>query len=259
MTDAMTDFADFAESLVDASRKIVLGHWRQRLDVVDKADASPVTIADHAAEAAMRELIETRFPDHGIAGEEYGRVRMEAEFVWSLDPIDGTKAFISGSPLFGTLVALLHDNDPVLGVIDVPATGERWVGGVGIGARMNGAPVRTRTGLPLAAAISGSTSPAMFRGADGNRLARIHDRIKLPIWGGDCYLYGLLALGQVDLVIEAGLGDYDYLAPAAVIRAAGGTATGWQGEPLGIASTDRIVAAGDARLHTEVIRLLNET
>ena len=248
----------FAGAMADESARIILGYWRRQLEVIDKADSSPVTIADRQAEAAMRAMIEARYPEHGIAGEEYGRSRLDAEYVWSLDPVDGTKAFISGSPLFGTLIALLHHNDPVLGIINIPATGERWIGGAGLEARMNGTPLRTRTGVPLKAAISGSTSPSMFVGQDEARIARLHERIKQPVWGGDCYLYGLLTLGTLDLVVEAGMSDYDYLAPAAVVRAAGGVITGWQGEALGIASTDRIVAAGDPALHREVIRLLNE-
>ena len=251
-------FAEFAETLADTSGPIVLEHWRQPVDVVDKADASPVTVADRSAEAAMRQLIESRYPDHGIAGEEYGRVRLDRDHVWSLDPIDGTRAFISGSPLFGTLIALLYRNQPVLGVIDVPATRERWVGGVGLETRMNGVPTRVRRGIPLAAATCGSTSPAMFTAGDRHRINRIHDQVKLAIWGGDCYLYGLLALGRIDLVIESGLSDYDYLAPAAIVTAAGGVISDWQGRPLGIGSTNQVVAAGDPRLHDEVLRILDQ-
>jgi inositol-phosphate phosphatase/L-galactose 1-phosphate phosphatase/histidinol-phosphatase len=260
MTTPLSEFAAFAETLVDASREIVLRYWRQDLEIIDKADESPVTVADRTAEARIREMIEARYPDHGIAGEEYGRVRMDADYVWSLDPVDGTKAFISGSPLFGTLVALLRNGVPVLGVVDVPAMKERWIGGEDLPARLNGKPVKTRRGHPLNLATVGSTSPSMFRkGPDAERIARVHDKVKLPIWGGDCYLYGMLALGTIDLVIERGLSDYDYLAPAAMITAAGGVVTDWNGGALGIGTTDRVVAAGDPKLHAEVIRLLNES
>jgi inositol-phosphate phosphatase/L-galactose 1-phosphate phosphatase/histidinol-phosphatase len=155
------------------------------------------------------------------------------------------------------LVALLKDGSPILGIIDIPATGERWIGGEKLPASLNGKALQTRTGLNLRDATSGSTSPKMFTGEDAGRLQRLHDEIKLPIYGGDCYLYGMLALGSIDLVIEAQLSDYDYLAPAALIKAAGGIVTGWQGEALGIGTTDKIIAAGDKKLHAEVLDLLN--
>ena len=145
-----------------------------------------------------------------------------------------------------------------MGIIDIPATGERWIGGDKLPATLNGRPLQTRTGLNLCDATSGSTSPKMFTGGDMERLQRLHDKINLPIYGGDCYLYGMLALGSIDLVIEAQLSDYDYLAPAALIKAAGGIATDWQGDALGIGTTDKIIAAGDKKLHAEVIDILND-
>ncbi len=258
MTDSIEVFTRFGESLVDASGKLILNYWRQGPEVYTKADASPVTIADRRAEATIREMIESEYPDHGIAGEEFGHEKMDAEYIWSIDPIDGTKAFISGSPLFGTLIALLKEGTPILGIIDIPATGERWIGGDKLPATLNGRPLQTRTGLNLCDATSGSTSPKMFTGGDMERLQRLHDEINLPIYGGDCYLYGMLALGSIDLVIEAQLSDYDYLAPAALIEAAGGIATDWQGDALGIGTTDKIIAAGDKKLHAQVIDILND-
>ena len=257
MTDSIEAFAGFGESLVDASGELILNYWRQDPEVYTKADASPVTIADRRAEATIREMIESKYPDHGIAGEEFGHEKMDAEYIWSIDPIDGTKAFISGSPLFGTLIALLREGTPILGIIDIPATGERWIGGDKLPATLNGRVLQTRTGLNLCDATSGSTSPKMFTGEDAGYLQRLHDKIKLPIYGGDCYLYGMLALGSIDLVIEAQLSDYDYLAPVALIKAAGGIVTGWQGEALSIGTTDKIIAAGDKKLHAEVLDLLN--
>ena len=258
MTDSIEVFTRFGESLVDASGKLILNYWRQGPEVYTKADASQVTIADRRAEATIREMIESEYPDHGIAGEEFGHEKMDAEYIWSIDPIDGTKAFISGSPLFGTLIALLKEGTPILGIIDIPATGERWIGGDKLPATLNGRPLQTRTGLNLCDATSGSTSPKMFTGGDMERLQRLHDKINLPIYVGDCYLYGMLALGSIDLVIEAQLSDYDYLAPAALIKAAGGIATDWQGDALGIGTTDKIIAAGDKKLHAQVIDILND-
>ena len=258
MTKSILEFASFGEELVDASGKIVLSYWRSDLEVIRKSDESPVTQADREAEQKIRELIEARYPNHGISGEEHGSVRMDAEYVWSLDPIDGTKAFISGSPLFGTLIALLKGGEPILGIIDIPATRERWIGGKNLPARANGKLLETRKGLKLADATTGSTSPKMFLGKDAERINRLHDRVKLPIFGGDCYLYGMLTLGTIDLVVEASMSDYDYLAPAAMVKAAGGIVTGWKGEALGLGTTDKVVAAGDPKLHAEVIEILND-
>ena len=217
----------------------------------------PVTPADRAFEKFIRSRIKNRFPKHQVIGEEFGLEKSNSDYTWVIDPIDGTKAFISGSPLFGTLIALLKEGSPILGIIDIPTTGERWIGGEKLPATLNGKALQTRTGLNLCDATSGSTSPKMFTGEDAGCLQRLHDKIKLPIYGGDCYLYGMLALGSIDLVIEAQLSDYDYLAPVALIKAAGGIVTGWQGEALSIGTTDKIIAAGDKKLHAEVLDLLN--
>ena len=257
MNSSTLEFGAFAESLVDASGKTIMAFWRKKLDIFDKVDESPVTVADRTAELLIRQMIEREYPDHGIAGEEFGQVRMDAEYIWSIDPVDGTKAFISGSPLFGTLIALLQNGAPILGIVDIPAMKERWIGGRGIQTTLNKKLVQTRTGIKLQDATSGSTSPSNFVGRDAELLSRVHERLKLPIYGHDCYLYGLLALGTIDLVIEAGVSDYDYLAPSAIVDAAGGIMTGWEGEPLGLGTTDRVVAAGDEKLHAEVIELLN--
>ena len=147
MTDSILDFAAFGETLVDVSGKLILNYWRRDIVVDVKLDESPVTIADREAEIEIRKMIEKRYPHHGIAGEEHGQERMDAEYIWSIDPIDGTKAFISGSPLFGTLIALLKNGTPIMGIIDVPATGERWIGGDKLPASLNGKLLKTRNGL----------------------------------------------------------------------------------------------------------------
>jgi inositol-phosphate phosphatase / L-galactose 1-phosphate phosphatase / histidinol-phosphatase len=215
-----------------------------------------VTVADREAEAAMRALIAERFPDHGIVGEEHGRERADADYVWILDPIDGTKSFISGIPLFGTLIALLHEGSPVLGVIDQPISRERWRGIAGRGATLNGVPVRARECADLAAATLFSTSPDMFDDDEAARYRRLRSRVKLARYGADCYAYGLVATGFIDCVVEASLKPYDYCAPAAVIEAAGGIATDWQGRPLGLHSGSRVVCSGDRRVHDAALGLL---
>lgn len=238
-----------ADTLADAARAVIRRYFRQPIAVDDKSDQSPVTIADREAEAAMRRLIEERFPEHGIFGEEEGRTRTEAEYVWVLDPIDGTKSFISGIPLFGTLIALTHKGRPVLGVIDQAILGERWIGARGRPTTLNGAPVRTRPCSSLARATLFSTAPdLMFGGADAEGFARLRRAVKLTRMGADCYAYAQLASGFIDLVVESQLKPYDYCALVPVIEGAGGVITDWQGNALDLDADGRVVAAGEARL-----------
>jgi inositol-phosphate phosphatase/L-galactose 1-phosphate phosphatase/histidinol-phosphatase len=216
-----------------------------------------VTAADRAAEAAMRALIEAHFPDHGVIGEEFGRVREEAEFVWVLDPIDGTKSFISGVPLFGTLIALTRRRRPILGIIDQPISRERWAGATGRPTTLNGAPIRCRPCPGLAAATLFATTPDMFKGGDAAAFARLSAAVKLVRFGADCYAYGLVAAGFVDLVLEASLKPYDFCAMVPIVEGAGGVATDWQGEALDLASDGRILVAGDRRVHLAALALLD--
>jgi inositol-phosphate phosphatase / L-galactose 1-phosphate phosphatase / histidinol-phosphatase len=207
-----------------------------------------VTVADREAEAEMRALIEARFPDHGVLGEEHGRTRPEADYVWVLDPIDGTKSFISGVPLFGTLIALTHKGTPVLGVIDQPILRERWLGAEGRKTTLNGKPIATRACSMVGDATLYATAPEMFAGTDAQAFARLRQGVKLARYGADCYAYGLLAAGFVDLVVEAGLKPYDYCALVPVIEGAGGEMSDWTGEVLTLRSDGRVIAAGDPAL-----------
>jgi len=228
---------------------VIRPYFRQPITVDDKPDLSPVTAADQEAEQAMRSLIEERFPDHGILGEEFGPLREGAEFVWTLDPIDGTKSFISGVPLFGTLIALTHAGRPILGVIDQPISRERWVGVVGRRTMFNGATVRCRTCPSLATATLFATTPDMFTGADAAAFGRLSRAVKLTRFGADCYAYGLLASGFIDLVLEASLKPYDFCAMVPIVEGAGGVATDWHGGELGLSSGGRVLVAGDRRAH----------
>jgi inositol-phosphate phosphatase/L-galactose 1-phosphate phosphatase/histidinol-phosphatase len=204
----------------------------------------------------MRRLIAARFPDHGIIGEEFGREREEAEFVWVLDPIDGTKSFISGVPLFGTLIALARRGRPILGIIDQPISRERWIGAAGRPSMFNGAPIRVRPCPSLAAATLFATSPDMFVGADRDAFGRVAGSVKLVRFGADCYAYGLVALGFIDLVIESSLKPYDFSAMLPIIEGAGGIASDWRGAGLTVASDGRVVIAGDRRAHQAALELL---
>jgi inositol-phosphate phosphatase/L-galactose 1-phosphate phosphatase/histidinol-phosphatase len=237
-----------AHALADAAGAIARRYFRQHVAVDDKPDLTPVTIADREAEAAMRRLIAQAFPAHGIIGEEEGRVRADAEYVWVLDPIDGTKNFISGIPLFGTLIALARDGRPVLGVIEQAVLRERWVGVAGRPSTMNGVPIRARACAALGGATLFSTSPEMFRGADAARFERLRSQVKLARYGADCYAYAQLASGFIDLVVERDLKPYDYCALAPVIAGAGGAMCDWEGRALDLASDGRVIACGDPGL-----------
>jgi inositol-phosphate phosphatase/L-galactose 1-phosphate phosphatase/histidinol-phosphatase len=245
-----------ALALAALARPIVLKYYRTTLTVDAKADLSPVTAADRECEAAMRAAITRAFPDHGIIGEEYGRERADAEFVWVLDPIDGTKSFITGKPLFGTLIALTWRGRPVVGVIDMPALAECWVGADDRGSTMNGAPVKSRRCAELGQAMLYATSPHMFRGADEAAFGRLAGAVRHPLYGADCYAYALLAGGWSDIVVEASLQAYDFCAVVPVVEGAGGVMTDWQGRPLTPASDGRIVACGDPRLLEAVLARL---
>ncbi|MFA7429202.1 MAG: histidinol-phosphatase [Rhodospirillaceae bacterium] len=257
MADACPQpFIDLAHRLADASADVIRRHFRTPVAVDDKADDSPVTIADRDSEAIMRFMVEKEFPGHGIVGEEYGITNADAEWVWVFDPIDGTKAFITGKPSFGTLIALLHNGVPVLGMINQPIIHERWLGASGHGATLNGAAIRTRACDALAKASMYTTDVTMFEGADLDAFRRLESQVKLRRFGADCYAYGLLAGGWIDLVCEADLKLYDFAAVMPIIREAGGLVTDWQGRVPGFDTDGRILAAGDARCHAKALEAL---
>jgi inositol-phosphate phosphatase/L-galactose 1-phosphate phosphatase/histidinol-phosphatase len=246
-----------AHRLADAARPIANRYFRTGLTVDDKTDASPVTVADREAETAMRALLTEHVPEHGVFGEEHGAVRIDAEYVWVLDPIDGTKAFITGLPIFGTLIALLHRGQPVMGVIDQPILKERWLGVAGERSTFNGKPIQVRNCAELAQAYMYSTAPIMFPGAFEKRHEALTQRVKLFRWGGDCYAYGLLASGHVDLVVENSLKLYDFAALVPVVKGAGGLITDWAGNELDINSDGSVLAAGDPAIHRAASAVLN--
>ena len=251
-----------AHDLADAARKATLARFRQAgLSTENKANAGfdPVTEADREAEAAMRALIEARRPQDAILGEEFGAKSGQSGLTWVLDPIDGTRGFMTGTPSWGVLIALLNETGPIFGVIDQPYIGERFIGGLGQNY-MTGPQgemiLRTSARKTLAEARLFSTFPEI--GAISERLAfeAVRDQVLLTRYGMDCYAYGLVALGQADLVIEAGLQSYDIAAPIAVIEAAGGIVTNWQGGPAH--QGGQVLAAANRDLHQAALVLLYE-
>ena len=250
------EFILLAHRLADAAGAVARRYFRTPVRVEDKPDQSPVTIADREAEKAMRVLLAEAVPGHGILGEEWGLENTDAEWVWVLDPIDGTKAFITGKPSFGTLIALRHHGRAVLGMIDQPILGERWLGAAGQPTVLNAQPIRTRACDRLGLATLYATSPDMFSGADATAWRTLAGRVKLVRYGADCYAYGLLAAGFVDLVVEASLHPYDWGPMAPIIEGAGGIITDWLGRALTPDSDGRVVAAGDRATHAAALEAL---
>lgn len=242
---AHDEFLIFAEHLADKSRAMLREACHHQPEVQIKADASFVTNTDKAVETALRDRIMDRFPDHGILGEEFENVNTEDEFVWVLDPIDGTAPFIAGIPVYGTLIGLAWQGRPFLGVMDHPVTADRWCGVSGRFATRNGAPVRVRPCAAIQDAFVTCSNADFMAPADQARFARIRQRARYVQYGGSCYAYGVLASGNTDLAIDGGLDPFDVYACAAVIEGAGGHFTDWQGDPLSFDMTGTVVAAGD--------------
>jgi inositol-phosphate phosphatase/L-galactose 1-phosphate phosphatase/histidinol-phosphatase len=245
MTD---DDINLAGVLADAAGDAIRPFYRAPFTIETKPDLSPVTQADRASESAIRAILARLRPDDGVIGEEYGADRPDAPRVWVIDPIDGTRAFMAGRPLFGTLIALIEGGRPILGVIDQPIARDRWLGAAGRPTTLNGVPARTRGCGALSLAHLATTGPNYFTGADGVAFDRLRSQARDTLWGGDCHNYGLLASGHLDLVVEAGLKLHDYAALVPVVEGAGGRMTDWQGAPLSATSDGRVIAAGDPAL-----------
>ncbi len=247
-----------AEAAADVAGAVVRPFFRSDFAVDAKTDRSPVTLADRSAERAMRAVLAERFPDHGVLGEEFGLERPDARLRWVLDPIDGTRAYVSGRPTFGTLIALLDGATPVIGVIDQPVTGERWVGAVGRRTVFRG-PFGGRPGCRPCASLGQAelscTSPEML-GPDQPRWERLRASVRRNYWGGDCYAYGLLALGQIDVVAECTMKLWDWAALVPVVEGAGGRVTDWNGQTLRPDGDGHVLSVGDPALLPAIVALL---
>jgi myo-inositol-1(or 4)-monophosphatase len=251
----------FANRLADAAGAVVLPHFRRNIAVTDKGTSGlfdPVTAADRDAEEVSRDLIRATYPDDGIVGEELGTHPGTSGFRWIIDPIDGTRAFIAGQPLWGTLIGLERSDKPVLGILDQPFLKERFVGVEGRGELRYGGdsvPLKTRACAHLADAVLCTTHPvAHLDEAERALFTRVESAVRFSRYGGDCYAYGLLALGTIDLVMEARLAYWDIAPIIPIVEAAGGLLTDWSGRPWRPGSN--VLAAGDPRVHAEVLALL---
>jgi inositol-phosphate phosphatase / L-galactose 1-phosphate phosphatase / histidinol-phosphatase len=237
--------------LADAAGAAIRPYYRSEFGLESKGDATPVTLADRAAESAIRAILESERPNDGIIGEEYGSVRAGAARQWVIDPIDGTTSFVAGRPIFGTLIALMQDSWPVMGVIDQPILRERWLGATGRGTTFNGMAAKSRSCAALSDAILSTTSPNCFSDHEGEHFMALAQKTahRRLIWGGDCYNYALLASGHIDIVVEAGLKLHDFAALIPIVEGAGGLMCDWSGEPLNAQSKGDVIALGDpARL-----------
>ena len=248
------DALRLATACADEARLIARRAFRSALEVERKADATPVTAVDREIERRLRARIAGARPQDGILGEEHGADGTSRRRVWVVDPIDGTKAFITGSPLFGTLIALVDEGVPALGIVEMPALRERFVGIDGV-ATMNGRPCRVRPCPRLADASLYTIAPEALEHVPGLDRA-LGDAVALRRYGGDCYAYCQLALGWVDLVVESGMAPYDFLALVPVVTGAGGIITDWHGAPLTLESDGTVIAAGSPEVHAEALALV---
>jgi histidinol phosphatase-like enzyme (inositol monophosphatase family) len=252
----LEEFGDFAGRLADAGGAIIREANRGAVRSETKGDGSPVTAIDQAVEDRIRDMIAQAYPDHGIVGEERGASSPDSEFVWVLDPIDGTLPFLAGFPVFGTLVALLRNRAPVLGVIDMPVTRERWVGREGKATTRNGETVEVRACGDLSTALLSTSNPDFYGDADYQALQRLKAATRWTVYGGSCMAYAQIASGRIDLGIDVEFDPFDYLALVPVVRGAGGVITDWDGQPLTLDSGGRLIASGDPRTHAQALTIL---
>ncbi|MEE9334662.1 MAG: inositol monophosphatase family protein [Granulosicoccaceae bacterium] len=251
-------FVDHANHLADISRAILREEINQPRVVTVKSDATPVTPTDQKVERALRAAINEAYPEHGIVGEEYDDQHTDSDFVWVLDPIDGTMSFVAGLPTFCTLIALTWKGSPILGVMDSPITQERWVGADGFGSTLNGKTIQSRSCKALEHAIAQTSSPLYF---ESNTEIAAYDRmvnaVQFLIFGGGCQAFGRIADGYIDVAYETAHDIHDYLALVPIINNAGGVISDWQGNSLTLTSGSQFLASGDPALHKRAIEILN--
>jgi inositol-phosphate phosphatase/L-galactose 1-phosphate phosphatase/histidinol-phosphatase len=250
-------FVKHANSFADISRTIIREEIYRPRQVTVKSDATPVTPIDQKVERALRSAIQESFPDHGIIGEEYANLDSDSDYVWVLDPIDGTMAFIAGLPTFATLIALTWRGAPILGVMDSPITEERWIGVDGVGTTLNGVTIQSRQCRSLNTAFAHTSSPLYFESEnDVASYDRITNAVQFLVFGGGCHAFGRVAHGYIDVAFEAAHDIHDYLALVPIINNAGGIISDWQGNPLTLLSGPRFLACGDKAVHTQALQIL---
>ena len=253
---SLPELVQFAGSVADEARPVSLRYFRAAPELLIKADGSPVTVADRETERVIRDLLSRSYPQHAVMGEEHGWTRSDQPYTWVVDPIDGTKSYLAGVPTYGTLLALLYDGVPVLGIVDIPALDERWCGVIGQPTTMNGRPAKTRACAALEQAVVTIISPDKLEGDERPAVDALSRMARVRRYSSDGYSHPLLASGYVDMVVAVGQQPFDYLAVVPVVEGAGGCISDWDGKPLGLDSNGRILAAATRELHREALEVL---
>lgn len=257
MSHEVNELLHFANSFANKSKKILKTRYLNNFTVKKKIDGSFVTDVDQEIESLFKKRLSRKFPNHGVIGEEYGSENLKSEYIWVIDPLDGTHSFISGKPLFGTLISCLKNNKPIIGVIDIPILNHRWYGGKNVGVYFNKKKCsKIKSKKMIKDSIISSTSPFMFNKNDQKKIVKIYNDSRFPIFGADCYAYGLLLLGKIDLIIEANLKPWDYMAQIPLIRELGGNITDWEGKDLNVKSKGKIIASMSMNHHKKIIKFL---
>tara|TARA_B100001029_G_C15006821_1_gene421660 strand:+ start:303 stop:1079 length:777 start_codon:yes stop_codon:yes gene_type:complete len=257
MASPYDEYLNFANLLADESENIIFNYFRKKIDIKNKEDNSPVTIADQKVELRIRELINSKFPSHGILGEEYESFKIDSEFVWVIDPIDGTRSFIAGHKDFGTLIALLYNNKPVIGIINCPAHKERWIGVENQQTTLNNKLISTSSIKNIEESYMFTSGIYFDEPILRNGFEKIKNKSRYYRLGGDCYMYGMLASGLIDVVIEDTLKPHDYMALINVIEGAGGKVSDKFGNDININSDGSLVASCNKSIHKDLISIIN--
>ncbi len=255
----VNELLNFANSFADKSGEILKKKFFEPLNIQKKKDGSLVTNIDKEIELKFRESLNSIFPSHNVIGEEFGSKKKESKYTWIIDPLDGTHNFIAGKPLFGTLICCIKDNKPILGVIDIPILEQRWYGGVNTGVKLNEKRCdKIYCRKKYNQLIVASTSFLMFDKKFEAKIKYIYDKVRFPVFGSDCFSYGLLLSGKVDLIIEANMKPWDYLAQVALINEQGGIITDWEGNELNLESDGKVIASIEKKHHKKTLEYLNK-
>ena len=254
-----TELLKFAFNFADTSKTILKKNYFQNFDIEEKNDGSLVTNIDKEIEKKIRKNLKKKFPEHGVIGEEFGYENENNEYVWVIDPLDGTHSFIAGKPLFGTLISCLKNNKPIIGLIDIPILNQRWFGGEKLGVKLNNKKcAKILKKKTLNNAIMASTSLLMFDTENLSTVTNIYRKVKFPVFGTDCYAYGLLLSGKIDIIVEANMKPWDYMAQVSLVQELGGKMTDWNGKKLGISSDGKIIASNFSNHHKKIMYLLKK-